>query len=102
TNLNGAVVKGLALLEQELSHAEHPLRFGTLVVFTDGTDHAGRVSKDEMKRAVHDTRYDVFAIGLGAELSERDLGEIGKSGTALAHDRDAIVSAFDQMAARIE
>ena len=39
TNLNGAVVKALAELEAALDKEKAPLRFGTLVVFTDGTDH---------------------------------------------------------------
>ena len=71
TNLHGAVAKGLETLKSELAHAEHPLRFGTLVVFTDGTDHAGRVSRDDMMKAVNESEYDIFAIGLGAEISER-------------------------------
>lgn len=102
TNLHGAVVKGIELLKAELAHAEHPLRFGTLVVFTDGTDRAGRVAKADMQKALKDSEYDTFAIGLGAEISERDLGELGKNGTAMAKDREAVVQAFDQIAQKIE
>ncbi|HMI86859.1 MAG TPA: VWA domain-containing protein [Polyangiaceae bacterium] len=102
TNLHGAVVKGLETLKTELSHAEHPLRFGTLVVFTDGTDHAGRVPRDEMMKAVHDSEYDIFAIGLGAEISEHDIGAIGRNGTAMAKDREAVKQAFDQIAQKIQ
>jgi hypothetical protein len=102
TNLNGAVVRGIETLKAELAHAEHPLRVGTLVVFTDGTDHAARVSQDDMRKAVRDTEYDVFAIGLGAEISERELGEIGKNGTVMAKDKDSVKKAFDQIAQKIE
>jgi Mg-chelatase subunit ChlD len=102
TNLHGAVVKGIELLKNELAHAEHPLKFGTLVVFTDGTDRAGRVSKDEMKKALDDADYDVFAIGLGAEISDKELGHIGKNGVAMAQDKDSVVKAFDQIAQKIE
>jgi len=102
TNLNGAVVRGLETLKTELSHAEHPLRVGTLVVFTDGTDHAARVSEGDMRQAIRDSEYDVFAIGLGAEISERELGEIGKNGTAMAQDKASVVQAFDQVAQKIE
>src|SRR5688500_18151291 len=35
TNLNGAVIEGLEILDRALSRADAPLRFGTLVVFTD-------------------------------------------------------------------
>jgi hypothetical protein len=102
TNLHGAVVKGLDTLKSELARAEHPLRFGTLVVFTDGTDHAGRVSRDDMMKAVKESEYDIFAIGLGAEISERDLGEVGRNGTAMAKDREAVKQAFDQIAQKIQ
>jgi hypothetical protein len=102
TNLNGAVVLGLAELDAALEEAENPLRFGTLVVFTDGTDRAARVGNDEMLQAVRDTPYEVFAIGLGAEISEDHLDAIGKSGFALAADRTAVVQAFEAVAERIE
>jgi hypothetical protein len=102
TNLHGAVVNGLATLKTELSRAEHPLRFGTLVVFTDGTDHAGRVSRDDMMKALKDSEYDIFAIGLGAEISEHEIGAIGRNGTAMAKDREAVKQAFDQIAQKIQ
>ena len=102
TNLNGAIIQGLQVLDEGLEKAENPLRIGTLVVFTDGTDRASRVSEDEMLQAVRDTPYDVFAIGLGAELSEKDLEQIGKSGTALATDSSEIQTAFETIGERIE
>lgn len=102
TNLHGAIVKGIELLKNELAHAEHPLKFGTLVVFTDGTDRAGRVSKDDMQKSLKDASFDVFAIGLGAEISDKELGRIGKNGVAMAEDKDSVVKAFDQIAQKIE
>src|SRR5215475_13735691 len=44
TNLHGAVVEGLRELKSSLDKEKKPLKFGTLVLFTDGTDRAGRVS----------------------------------------------------------
>ncbi len=102
TNLNGAVVQGLQMLDEGLEKAENPLKIGTMVVFTDGTDRAARVSEDDMLAAVDATPYDVFAIGLGAELSESDLQKIGKDGTALAKESDDIQKAFDTIGKRIE
>ncbi|MCA9684125.1 MAG: VWA domain-containing protein [Myxococcales bacterium] len=102
TNLNGAIIQGLDVLDEGLEKAENPLRIGTLVVFTDGTDRASRVPEDDMLTAVKDTPYDVFAIGLGAELSESDLQKIGKSGTALAKDSNEIQTAFETIGQRIE
>ncbi len=102
TNLNGAVVRRLDELDRALSHSEHSLRFGTLVVFTDGTDRAARVPAAEMQKRVNNSTYDVFAIGLGAEIKESQLQEIGKNGTTMAADKDAVVKAFDTIGARIE
>jgi von Willebrand factor type A domain len=45
TNLNGAVVKTLGFLDDELARSEVPWRDGAMVVFTDGTDQAARVSQ---------------------------------------------------------
>ena len=101
TNLNGAVVKGLSELQNALSHAEHPMRFGTLVVFTDGTDRAARVPLDDMRKAVNDSEYDVFGIGLGAEIKEDQIKQVGKNGTAMAQDKTQVTQAFDTIAKRI-
>ena len=48
TNLNGAVIEGVKVLQQQMEHAPVPLRFGTLVVFTDGTDRAHRASIEDV------------------------------------------------------
>ena len=102
TNLNGAVVKALDELDNALGKAKQPLKFGTLVVFTDGTDHANRVSESDMKQHVREKPFDVFAIGLGAEIKQPQLEEVGKSGTALATDKTAIVKAFDDVGGKVE
>ncbi len=102
TNLNGAVVAGLAKLDEALKEAKAPLRVGTLVVFTDGTDRASLVTTDEMKSAVTGSEHGVFAIGLGGEISEDYLKTIGKDGTALASDREKVVAAFQSVAKKIE
>ena len=52
TNLNGAVVKALDELDNALGKATQPLKFGTLVVFTDGTDRANRVPADDMQQHI--------------------------------------------------
>jgi hypothetical protein len=102
TNLNGAVVEGLHELDHALSQAEHPMRFGTLVVFTDGTDRANRVPRDDMLKAVRDSEHQIFAIGLGTEIKESEIKDIGKSGTAMASDKTKVVQAFDAIGQKIE
>lgn len=105
TNLHGAVVGGLSVLKEELDKDEKPLKFGTLVVFTDGTDRAARVSDEEMREAIRDDdykHYEMFAVGLGGEVDERTLGTIGKDGVQSVHDPEKLGDAFDKIASRIE
>lgn len=106
TNLHGAIVKGIEELDSSLSRAEHPVRFGTLVVFSDGTDRAARVERKQMDealdKATDEKKYEVFAIALGSEMQESELKRIGKSGTAKAENKEEVVKAFEKIAQKIE
>lgn len=102
TNLNGAIVKALQVLDRQMSRARVPLRFGTLVIFTDGSDRASRVDREALHKAIEDTGYDIFVIGVGTEIDEEELELIGRSGTIMTKDRAEIAQAFEQAALRIE
>jgi hypothetical protein len=102
TNLNGAVVKALDQLDASLGKAPQPLKFGTLVVFTDGTDRASRVPAAAMEQHVREKPFEVFAIGLGGEIKPSELAAIGKNGTAMAADGRSVVKAFDDIGAQVE
>jgi hypothetical protein len=102
TNLNGAVVEAVKVLEQALSRSRLPLRFGTLIVFTDGTDRAHRVTEEEMHRTLDEANLNVFAIGLGVDVSEGHLSRLGRQGFVKADQEANIGAAFDQIAARID
>jgi hypothetical protein len=102
TNLNGAVVAALKVLEKQLEKSSLPLRFGTLVVFTDGTDHAHRVSHEELMTALDGVDFDVFVIGVGAEIDESELRAIGRSGASLFKNPTEVGNAFDFIASKIE
>ncbi len=102
TNLNGAIIRALDELDSALGKATQPLKFGTLVVFTDGTDRANRVPAAEMQQHIKEKPFDVFAIGLGAEIQPDQLANIGKSGTAMAADKNAVVKAFDEIGAKVD
>ena len=58
TNLHGAVVQGIDLLDKALAKSTKPMKFGTLVVFTDGTDRANRVSWGEMTSKIYSIDQD--------------------------------------------
>ncbi len=102
TNLNGAVVQALGILDRRLARSRVPLRFGTLVVFTDGSDRAARVKKETLHNILDNSAHDVFVIGVGAEIDESELRAIGRSGAIMTKKRDEIASAFAQAADRIE
>ncbi len=102
TNLNGAVVEAIKVLEKQLAHSPVPLRFGTLVIFTDGTDHAHRLTHEQLMSALDDVTFDIFVIGVGAEIDENELKAIGRNGSALSRDPTAVGRSFDEIAARIE
>ncbi len=104
TNLNGAVEKGLEQLRKSLDADKRPLKFGTLVVFTDGTDRAGRVTAEQLGETLDDEQFadfEIYAIGVGAELQESNLRDIGRDGTELATDEAALGEAFERVADRI-
>lgn len=101
TNLHGAVVAAVAELDQALEHSTTPLRFGTVVVFTDGTDRAARVSAQEMAEAIDGSAYDFFAIGVGDEIDDGVLGSVGREGYVTVEDRTAISAAFERIGERI-
>jgi hypothetical protein len=105
TNLNGAVVNALMTLKKSLDQEPRSLHFGTLVVFTDGTDRAARVSKEDLDKALDAPEYvgfDIFAIGVGAEMNDSHLEDIGRTGTVKETDQANLGRAFDQIGGRIE
>lgn len=105
TNMHGAVVQAMGELKKALDKEKKPLRFGTLVVFSDGTDRAARVSREEMNKEMQKDEYKAFerfAIGVGGELQKSSLSDVGRDGTELASDQGKVREAFDRVASRIE
>jgi hypothetical protein len=105
TNLRGAVVEALKTLRSSLDADPKPLKFGTLVVFTDGTDRANRVSKEDLDKALNDAEhksFDIFAIGVGAEMNNSRLEDIGRTETVKETDKANTGKAFDKVAEKVE
>jgi hypothetical protein len=101
TNLNGAVLQALSELDKALARSSAPLRFGTLVVFTDGTDRANRVPFQQMIDAVEASPHSVYALGVGHEIDDATLSRIGKRGYIRVEDSAASRSAFQEIGSRI-
>ena len=103
TNLNGAVVRGLDVLDDERDSVDPDALFtGALIVFTDGTDQAARTSDSHAVSAASDSSHSVYTIGLGGEVDRDHLESIGKDGTYIADDVNALEAVFASAASDIE
>ncbi len=103
TNLNGAVKKGLSALDTRRSSIDSEALFtGSLVVFTDGTDRADRVSDGAAVSAVQTSDHTVFSIGLGGEVEENHLENLGKDGFVWADNVAELNNSFTSIAADID
>jgi hypothetical protein len=104
TNLNGAVIEAIHALQKQMERSPQPLRFGTLVVFTDGSDRAHRVTRDALMQELDKMEgyINIFVIGVGAEIDESELSAIGRAGSVLSKKPEEVKTAFDKIAATVE
>ena len=102
TNLYGAVVQGIELAGQRVTalRRQDVVAAGSVVLFTDGTDQANRVSRSDALRAVGRIGQDlsVYTIGLGGEIDDETLQAIGADGFASAANFDDLVPKFQEIA----
>jgi len=101
TNLYGALVQAADVIDAAMAESDTPLKFGTVVVFTDGSDRAARMTADAMNDRLDDSAFDVFAIGVGNEIDEATLADVGRSGYVQIGDAAAIEQAFEAISQRI-
>ncbi len=102
TNLYGAVLNGTSAVEAALAtNPQIPHRQGALVIFTDGTDQAARVSRAAAVEGVEDTSAKVFTVGLGGEIDKDALKALGKNGFFSVQSADTLSAAFDEVATRL-
>lgn len=101
TNLNGALVSTLGTLKTELDASDVQYRDGAVVLFTDGTDQAARVSASAVERAVLTAGQHVFTVGLGGEVDEQALRQLGKDGYWPVARADELEAAFVEIAGRV-
>lgn len=107
TNLNGAVIQGLTTMDSRLEQvsADSDIAIaGSMVLFTDGTDQAARVSTSDAVSAVNNAilNHSVFTIGLGGEIDEVILSSFGKNGFEMAADSLELKSSFLAVAEQLE
>lgn len=102
TNLNGAVIKGVAVLQEAEAASDVPLRFGTMVIFTDGTDRAHRASPKQAARALTEAKIDSYVIGLGGEVDVKEMKRLSTTGVVQIAEKDQVVSAFRDMGEKLK
>ncbi len=103
TNLYGAVIKGVELVKNAVKRSSGTVSVGSLVIFTDGKDQAGRNTKEEAVKAVNSTdeTISVYAIGLGSEIDREVLKSLGKEGFVWADDIENLYVKFEEIATAI-
>lgn len=101
TNLNGAVVKALDRLDSALAQETVTWKEGALVVFTDGSDQAARVSTLDMLNRANRSQVRRFTVGLGAEIDQKTLSALGSDGSWPVAKATGLQEAFDAVAAKV-
>lgn len=107
TNLYGAVVEGLDVLDGRAeTGADADIYSGILTLFTDGTHRAGSggdyPTLGEAKRAVDKSAANVITIGLGSEIDEEVLTDVGKNGYVHAGDPGDLDRTFEKAADQLQ
>lgn len=103
TNLYGAVIDGVDMVEAKVGTINDIVSVGSVVIFTDGADQAGWQSKEEALTAVENVKpgVSIYAIGLRGEIDESVLTAIGKDGAPFAEDVEQLTPRFEEIAHQI-
>ncbi len=101
TNLNGAVIQGLTMLDERLAPEVEGalLSVGNLVIFTDGVDRAARESSSAARDAVAAADHSVFLVALtGDDTTAEDLSPLARDGFFRADEPAELSAAFGDLA----
>ena len=101
TNLYGAVIQGIEVASTKLSQTREQNEVGSsaVVIFTDGTDQANRNTRGQASEAVKNADRDIaiYTIGLGGEIDETILREIGKTSFVSASNIGELLDKFREI-----
>ncbi|NER11276.1 vWA domain-containing protein [Muriicola jejuensis] len=105
TDLYGAVIKSTNIAEDLLddARANATISAASIVIFTDGTDQASRYSERDALQKVQnaDLNISFFTIGLGAEIDAEVLGEIGRTFSVFAGNKEQLEATFNDISFRV-
>ncbi|OEJ99723.1 VWA domain-containing protein [Roseivirga misakiensis] len=101
TNLYGAVIQGIEVATQKLTQTRNldEIASSAVVIFTDGTDQANRNTKGQALSSVTNADRDlsIYTIGLGGEIDEQVLREIGKTSFVSAANIGELLDSFREI-----
>ena len=96
-NLNGAVLKGLAILDRQVAKSTAAHSSSNLVVFTDRGDVAAKVPEEELEVALDKTPADVYVIGVGPGIKQPELGKIARTDAFYSTDPKEMGTGFTHL-----
>jgi hypothetical protein len=96
-NLNGAVLKGLAILDRQVAKSTAAHSSSNLVVFTDRGDVAAKVPEEELEVALDKTPADVYVIGVGPGIKRPELGKIARTDAFYSTDPKEMGTGFTHL-----
>lgn len=106
TNFYGAVLDGITDAQEFYNYYSSMQMLSTtsLVFFTDGTDQANRVTYAAASSKIDQNRENIsyYTIGLGGEVDEGVLKNIGRDAAEFAANLTQLTSTFARMAQRIK
>jgi hypothetical protein len=100
-NLHGAVLEGLEQLDARLMRVQKPVRVGALIVFARGPDLAGRVSAEQVRDALYETKHYLFTLGVGESEGEI-LPSFGRGAKVQTPSLDTLAIGFEQLASKVD
>jgi uncharacterized protein YegL len=105
TDLYGAVIKSTDIASNLLNESTEGDKIGaaSVVIFTDGTDQASRFTQEAAQNKVDTANPNIsfFTIGLGAEIDEQVLTDIGKTSSVFAGNKDELEDTFNDISDQV-
>jgi hypothetical protein len=104
TNLNGAIVQGIDKIKAKVFQKKEGVSYGTLVLFSDGKDRAGRVATDKVTMSVNNAGSLVAIYALNDPNGESDstmLKQISREHFSSAHSFQALINNFRMVGDKI-
>lgn len=99
-NLNGALVRAEEELTRRLERSGKALRFGNLVVFSNGPDLAGRVDGSTARIKLQNSKHRIFGVSWGEGASS--VKSFSRDGYFEAFSPDVFSLAFEELAHHVE